>query len=108
MPYIPVGDQATLRTYPQSSKLYMVVQQPARYQNGAYLVADFVWYGRIRSRPADDPQLELAVEAAAASPGATIKDGMTILVSSEDYGLWDRVVLSAHGDQTVLFPKMFL
>ena len=42
MPVVPAGDLAILRTTPQSSKMYMVVQQPARRESAVYLPADFL------------------------------------------------------------------
>ena len=101
MPVVPAGDLTILRTTPQSSKMYMVVQQPARRVRNIYLPSDFVWYGVIREAPADDPTIGFAVTANAASPVPTLKDGMTVVVDSVRAGDWDRGLFYVHGDQSI-------
>jgi hypothetical protein len=86
------------------STLYLIVQQPAQYDADAdtFEATDFVWYGTVKTAPTTDPVTSLDVTADAASSGTVILDGMTIMISSSAYGRWERGILAAHGDQTIL------
>lgn len=101
---VAVADLVKLRTLPHKTKLYLVVQQPARYDSDAdeYNSDDFIWYGTVNAAPASDPVTSLVIDTDAACPnGVQVMDRMTVFISSEGYGKWDRAVICAHGDQTL-------
>lgn len=109
MPIIPAGDLVTLRKEPHRSRLYLVVQQPVRYDTAdgfdtPEARADMVWYGRVTVAPISDPVVSLTVASDAACAAATIYDGMTVLFSGPTggYGYRDRAVAKVHGDQTLV------
>lgn len=105
MPIIPAGDLTTLRSEPSRSKLFLVVQQPCRYDTiTGFETDDMVWFGTVRVAPIVDPITSIAVTADVGAPNTTLRDGMTILISNVagEFGLWDRAVARVHGDQTIL------
>jgi len=103
MPAIPAGDLTKLRTTPHKSRLYMVIQAPARYDAdaGTFDASDFVWYGTVKTAPSTDPVVSLEVTADAGASGVTILDGMTVVISPSGHGFRDRAIVQAHGDQTI-------
>jgi len=103
MPVIPPTDLAILRTYPQKSRLYLVIQNAIRYNGVDFELDDAVWRGRIDVAPGGtDPVVSLTVRSDPAQSTAQLKDGMTVLFSALGYGLWDRGIARLHGDQTLL------
>jgi len=104
MPIIPGPDLTILRTYPHSSKLYLVVQNAIRYDPApgvGFSTADMVWRGRVAVAPIVDPVVSLSIQPDPAQLGVTAYDGMTILFSALGYGLWDKGVAKVHGDQSL-------
>lgn len=104
MPVVPGGDLTLLRSTPHLSRMFMVVQQPERWDADSSLfdTTDFLWYGTVRVAPVADPVYELDVTADAACPNnPVLMDRMTVFISSAAYGHWDRAVTALHGDQTV-------
>jgi len=97
---MPAGALNLMRSAPQTSDTYLVVQQPTQRTPGLYPV----WYGyewscQINEVLAGDPTVTLTVNNADAGP-ITLLDGMTVVIGSE-VGAWDKAVLRLRGDQIV-------
>lgn len=99
---IPEVDLALMRSHPQMSDVFMVVQQPEYYTEAEYLAdrewAGYEWSCRINGDVTGDPEYTLVVDNG--GPAASLLDGMTILIGSE-YGAWDKAIAYVRGDQNV-------
>lgn len=103
MPVIPVDDLLSLRSTPQSSRMFMVVQSALRYDSvTGFDTGDAVWFGTVRTAVTTDSVTSLDVTADAAAAGVTLLDGMSVFISSVGHGFWDRATVRLHGDQTVV------
>ncbi len=100
---IPAGELDLLRQHPQSSDIYMIIQQPERFTEAEYMSArrwiDYVWSCRVHADPLTDPVYNLSVDTP--SGNANLLDGMTVLISSTAYGEWDRGIVRLRTDQVV-------
>lgn len=96
MPVQP-GDETILRSWPQTSRWYLVVQQPERWEGSLY-GEEFSWYCQVSTTPTDDPVIDLDVNNG--GPAADLLDAMTILIGTTP-GAWDRGIFYVRGDQSV-------
>lgn len=96
MPILP-GDDILLRSHPQRSKLFLVVQQPERWEGSLY-GEEFLWYAQINGTPTADIASDLTVDNG--GPNATLLDRMTVLIGSSP-GAWDKGIYALRGDQNV-------
>jgi len=95
---IPAGDLALLRSTPQTSKLYLVIQQAQYTEDEGVTWTGYDWSCRINGNPVDDPTVSLTVDGGGAA--VNLIDGMTVLVGSS-YGAWDKGVFRLRGHQSV-------
>jgi len=91
------GDLNLLRSTPQASKLYLVIQNAERWQGSLY-GEEFLWHAQIDGDPAGDPVAQLTVDNG--GPAATLLDRMTVLIGSTP-GAWDKGFFSVRTDQVV-------
>lgn len=102
MSLIPAEDLALQRSHPQTSDMYLVIQQPQRFTESAYVAnqewVDYDWYCRVDGDPLGDPIATLVVDGG--GPAATLLGGMTVLIGSA-YGEWDKAIVRLRGDQVV-------
>nr|NIV28055.1 hypothetical protein [Anaerolineae bacterium] len=96
MPLPTAADLALMRSHPQTSQLFMCLQQ-AQYQDGGVWTG-YIWSARINGVHADDPTAALTVDGGGAA--VDLLDGMTVLVGSS-YGEWDKGTFRVRGDQSV-------
>lgn len=96
MPEVSAADLAKLRSGPQASNLYLVVQQPEYRDGNAW--AGYLWCAQINGVPLGDPVASLTVDNS--SGNATLLDGMTVFIGSEP-GAWDKAIVRLRGDQNV-------
>jgi len=94
---IPGADLTLLRGAPQSSQLYLVLQQ-AQYSTDDSTWTGYEWSCRIDGAHTDDPTVTLTVDGGSAA--WDLLDGQTILIGSS-YGEWDKAVCYVRGDQSV-------
>jgi len=95
---IPGGDLTLLRKAPQTSSLYLVIQQPQYSTDDGATWTGYDWSCRINGAHTDDPTVTLTVDGGAAA--TDLLDGMTVLVGSS-YGAWDKGIYRLRGDQSV-------
>jgi hypothetical protein len=92
-----------MRSHPQMSKMYMVIQQPERLTDAPYLAQqewmDYDWSCRVNGDVTGEIIGEITVDTGGAA--IDLLDGMTVLIGSERYGDWDRGVVRLRTDQTV-------
>lgn len=93
MPILP-GDLPVLRSTPQTTKLYLVVQQPQTYSGGTW--SGYFTSTVLTAAPTGDPVAELTVNGAW-SDAVTIRDGMTIFIGSSA-GKHDKGITRYRGD----------
>lgn len=95
---IPAGDLTKLRSEPQTSKVYMIIQQAQHSTDAGVSYTGYDWSCRIDGAHTDDPTVTLTVDGGGAA--ADLLDGMTVLIGSF-YGAWDKGIYRVRGDQTV-------
>ena len=99
---LPGYELSLMRSHPQMSDAYMVIQQPQRYTDAEYMAdrewVDYDWSCRINGDVTGDAVYTLVVDTG--GPAVTLLDGMTILIGSE-YGAWDKAIAYVRGDQVV-------
>lgn len=99
---IPAIDLALMRSHPQMSDVYLVIQQPQRFTEAPYFAqrewVDYDWYCRVNG----DQTAEIAgsISVINGGPAATLLDGMTVLIGSA-YGEWDKLAVRLRTDQNV-------
>ncbi len=100
---IPAYDMDMMRSHPQTSDLYLVIQQPQRFSEGLYMGdrewLDWDWSCQINGAPAGDPVVQLTVNGG--SGNAALLSGMTVLIGST-LGEWDKAIVRLRGDQNVV------
>jgi hypothetical protein len=96
---IPAGDLTKLRSAPQTSQLYLVIQQPQYSTDSGATWTGYDWSCRINGAHSDDPDATLTVDGGAAA--VDLLDGQTVLVGTSKYGDWDAGVFYVRGDQSV-------
>lgn len=99
---IPAYELALQRSHPQSSDVYLIVQQPQRYTDAEYVSwqewVDFDYSCQVDGNPLGDPIATITVNGGSAN--VTLLDGMTVLIGST-LGEWDKAVVRLRGDQNV-------
>jgi len=85
------------RSSPQTSKLYLVIQQP-QYSTDDSTWTGYDWSCRIDGDPVDDPIAGMWVDGGGAA--VDLLDGQTVLIGSS-YGAWDKAITYVRGDQSV-------
>jgi hypothetical protein len=91
-------DFAWMRSQPQTSEMYLVIQQP-EYSTDNSTWTGYDWSCRVNGAPVDDPEGAITVDAGGAA--VDLLDGQTVLISSSAFGEWDSAVGYVRGDQTV-------
>ena len=100
MPTLTAGQLETLRTYPQKSNLYLIVQQPM-YVDDAGLWAGYFWSCQLNGDPAGTAGDLVAALTVNNGVGAvTLHDGMTLVVGN-DRGNHEKGIFVVRGDQVV-------
>ena len=101
MPVIPGGDLTLLRTNPQRSNLYLIIQQP-ELQDGSGDWAGYLWACQVDGAPggtAGDMKGLLAVKNGDAGP-VSLLDSMTVFVGTT-VGDHDKGIFRVRTDQDV-------
>ena len=96
MPILP-GQLELLRSFSQTSKMFLVVQQPEIWEGSLY-GEEFLWYCQVNGAVVADPVVQLTVDNG--GPNATLLDGMTVLVGTSP-GAWDKGMVRLRIDQNV-------
>jgi len=95
----PAADPWTAqRSTPQTSQMYMVIQQPEYSTDDGTTWTGYDWSCRINGAHTDDPTVTLTVDGGGAA--VDLLDGQTVLIGSA-YGEWDSAVAYVRGEQTV-------
>lgn len=99
---IPEDDLMMMRSHPQASDVYMIIQQPERLTEGEYVEwrdwVDYLWSAQINGNPTGDPVFSLAVNNG--GPAVSLLSGMTVFIGST-VGEWDKGIVRLRGDQNV-------
>lgn len=97
---IPAYQLSLMRSSPQMSDVYLVIQQPEYSVAGMYGAwAGYEWSCQVNGNPTGDPIAEIAVRNGL--PGAfNLLDGMTVFIGSAP-GEWDKGIVRLRTDQTV-------
>jgi hypothetical protein len=97
---IPEYQLSLMRSSPQMSDVYLVIQQPEYSVAGMYGAwAGYEWSCQVNGNPTDDPVATITVDNGQAGP-VDLLDGMTVFVGSAP-GEWDKGIFRLRGDQTV-------
>ena len=100
---IPGGSLDLMRSSPQMSDVYLIIQQPELWTSDLYSSPywdDYLWSCRINVAPTGDPVVQLSVNTGGAS--VSLLDGMTVMISGSQYGEWDKAIIRLRGDQNVV------
>ena len=101
MPALTAAELNLLRGGSQHSELYMVIQQPEYRQHGKW--AGYEWSGVVVATHVVPIAGITAIYGfeVTSDGGATLYDGMTVLISHVERGEWDLGIVRLHGDQTI-------